>query len=158
MDDDKRKENIKILKKVFDKEIPKQIEKSIYNFSVNYAEEQETPFLLEQIYDDKFNEIMSHITDKKSSLVKSIKDGIIDPKKIASLQPHQLNPEKYEKIIKKKELEEYNKNNKASSDAFKCSKCKKKKCQVRTEQRRAGDEPPTIVITCTECGHVTTMN
>ena len=79
-------------------------------------------------------------------------------KKIALLKPEELNPDKYEKLLKKKEIEEYKKNDIKSSSAFKCSKCKKSKCSVTQKQTRAGDEPATTFVTCLECGHQFSFN
>ena len=84
--------------------------------------------------------------------MKSLKDKTIDSKKLAFLKPEELNPEKYEQLIKKKEFEEYKKNNASSSNAFTCTKCKKSRCQVSQKQVRAGDEPPTTFVDCLECG------
>ena len=39
-----------------------------------------------------------------------------------------------------------------------CSKCKKSRCQVAQKQTRSGDEPPTIFVTCLECGFCFTYN
>ena len=112
MDLHNRKSTLKRLEKIFDKKISKLIEESINSFSESYAETQGTPFLIEQIYQDKTDELFCQFEGKnKSKLIKDIKSGAIDPSTIAQLKPQELNPEKYEKITKKKELEEYNKNN-----------------------------------------------
>ena len=152
-----RKQSISKISKIFSKKIAENIEKSIYDFSDQYSENQGTPFLIEQIYTDKFEEIFCHLENKKSQLVEDIKKNKIDPSTVANLKPQELNPEKYEKITKKKELEEYNKNNKASTDIFKCSKCKKRKCSIEEKQVRAGDEPATTFVKCLECGHSWTI-
>lgn len=154
MDSQSRKSTLKDLEKIFNKKISVLIEESIFNFSESYSETQGTPFLMEQIYKDKLDELFCQFNGKnKSKLIKDIKSGIINPVIIAQLKPQELNPEKYEKITKKKELEEYNKTNKASTDIFKCSKCKKRKCTVEEKQVRAGDEPATTFVECQECGH-----
>jgi DNA-directed RNA polymerase subunit M/transcription elongation factor TFIIS len=72
---------------------------------------------------------------------------------VAFKNPEQLDPERYESIVKKREMEEYKKNNNSGTTAFTCSKCKKNRCQVSQKQTRAGDEPPTIFVTCLECNH-----
>ena len=69
------------------------------------------------------------------------------------MKPEELNPDNFEKIIKKKELEQYKKKNRATTNAFKCSKCKQRKCTVEEKQTRSGDEPATTFVTCMECGH-----
>ena len=84
-----------------------------------------------------------------------MKTNKIDPTKIALLKPDELNPNKYEKILKKKELEEFKKSNQATSSNYKCPKCKEKKVTVTQKQTRAADEPATTFIECKSCGHTT---
>jgi len=153
IDKDSREKFIKKLIKSLSKDISENIEISVYNFSKEYAEINDTPFLIQSIYDDKSNDILCLISNEDSKyLVKSLKDKTIDSKKLAFLKPEELNPEKYEQLIKKKEFEEYKKNNASSSNAFTCTKCKKSRCQVSQKQVRAGDEPPTTFVDCLECG------
>lgn len=149
--------SIELLTKYISKELAVIVEKNILNFSQDYAEINETPFLLESIYDTKVFEITSALSvakEKKYVLIKNENDA----SKIAFFKPEELYPEKYEDLLKKKEIEEYKKNNVKSSSAFKCSKCKKNKCQVTQKQIRAGDEPATTFVTCLECGHVFSFN
>lgn len=153
IDKDSREKFIKKLTKSLSKDISENIEISVYNFSKEYAEINDTSFLIQSIYDDKSNDILCLISNEDSKyLVKSLKDKTIDSKKLAFLKPEELNPEKYEQLIKKKEFEEYKKNNASSSNAFTCTKCKKSRCQVSQKQVRAGDEPPTTFVDCLECG------
>jgi transcription elongation factor S-II len=109
---------------------------------------------LESIYADKLNQLLCILnSDKLESILKSLKNKDFEAKTLAFLKPEELNPEKFEKIIKKKELEEHKKNNKATTNAFKCSKCGKRKCVVEEKQIRSGDEPATVFVECKECGH-----
>ena len=143
----------KIIKK---KDISKKVEDSIFKFTKEYTEQQGAPFLFESIYENKFNEIMKNL-DKDSdnkTLLDNLKKEVIKPEQLAFLKPEELDPDKYESIIKKKELEEYKKNNKSTTNIFKCSKCKSRKSTVHQQQTRAGDEPMTTYVTCQECGHV----
>jgi DNA-directed RNA polymerase subunit M/transcription elongation factor TFIIS len=152
--DSQRKLVIDKLNKLFKENTSKKIETSIYNFSDEFANTNNTPFLLESIYDTKSDEILSLLNNKESKqLLKSLQNNTVDPERLAYMKPEELNPEKYEQIIKKRELEEFKKNNGASSDAFTCSKCKKSKCKIEQKQTRAGDEPPTTFVTCLECNH-----
>ena len=111
----------KIDKLVKDKTISKKIEESIFKFTNDYTEQQGTPFLFESIYENKMNEILQNIDQKSEnkSLLENIKKGVINPDQIAFLKPEEINPDKYESIIKRKELEEYKKNNKSTTDIFK---------------------------------------
>ena len=54
---EKRNKIFKELSKNFGNEHAKDIEQSIYIFSQKYADDNETPFLLENIYDSKSDEI-----------------------------------------------------------------------------------------------------
>lgn len=161
IDSDCRKNVIKILSKVINEKSAKKIEESIFNFIRDYTETDTPSFLIQSIYETKSNDLINEITNKESDFllnaIKSdnIKGGIGN---IAFLKPEELNPDKYENIIKKKEMEEYKKNNKVGSSVFTCSKCKKSKCLVSQKQTRAGDEPPTTFVECLECGHVFKFN
>lgn len=147
-----RNKVIKDISKFFDKKISKQIEESIYQFSVSYAMDNETPFLFEQIYNTKSEELTIQFKESKL-LVKKIKDKEFKPNEIAFLKVEQLHPEKYDKILKKKNIEEHKKNNKKTTSAYKCPKCGARKAISEEKQTRRGDEPSTIFIECQECGH-----
>jgi DNA-directed RNA polymerase subunit M/transcription elongation factor TFIIS len=153
IDNNTRNTNVVSLSSLVDKKKAKEIETSIYNFSVEYAETNNSPYLLESIYDNKFEEIICQLKNN-NYILDNIKNNTIDCTKIAFLKPEEINPEKYEKIIKKRELEEYKKNNVIGSDAFTCVKCKQSKCKVTQKQTRAGDEPPTTFVECLNCGHI----
>tara|TARA_E500000178_G_scaffold355960_1_gene430790 strand:- start:260 stop:727 length:468 start_codon:yes stop_codon:yes gene_type:complete len=147
-----RNKNVDLLAKIFDKKISEKIEGGILGFAESYSESQGTPFLLDSIYQEKFNEILCLLESNKN-LVNLIKEGQIKPEEIAFKKAHELNPDKYEKINKKKEFEEKNKKDKPTTDLFQCPKCKKRRCTVSEKQTRRGDEPATSFIDCLECGH-----
>jgi len=153
METEKINETIKTLSKYVKKDFAKLIEKSINDFSVEYSEINEIPFLLESIYDTKVEEILYALYKNKDII--TTED---EAKRSAYMKPEELNPEKYEKVLKRKEMEEYKKNDIKSSTAFKCSKCKKSKCSVTQKQTRAGDEPATTFVTCLECGYNFSFN
>lgn len=153
IDKEKSLQSIKKLEKYISKDLTIIVEKSILDFSNEYAYANDTPFLADSIYDTKFEEITNAL-HKLPNLVKTIEDA----KKIAFMRPDELNPDNYDRLLKKKEIEEYKKTNIKSSSAFKCSKCKKSKCSVIQKQIRAGDEPATTFVTCLECGHNFSFN
>jgi DNA-directed RNA polymerase subunit M/transcription elongation factor TFIIS len=147
------------LKKYLSDKISSDIESGVNDFSKEYATTNDTPFLIDMIYETKSDDIMSQLQNKECDfLIKSLKAGKIDPKKIAFMKPEELDPDKYDSIIKKQQMAEYKKNNTVGSSIFTCSKCKKSKCEVTTKQTRAGDEPPTTFVNCLECGHVFKFN
>jgi len=153
METNKINNTIKLLSKYINEEYATLVEKSISKFATEYSETNEIPSLLENIYDSKLDEIIN-VLSKSSDLINNNNDA----KRIAFLSPAELNPDNYEKILKKKEMEEYKKNDVKSSSAFKCSKCKKSKCSVTQKQTRAGDEPATTFVTCLECGYNFSFN
>jgi len=159
IDNASRTEVTKQVTKILGEKIAKDVELSIYNFSKEYAETNDTPYLIQSIYDTKSEEILCQLNNKESQyLVSSLKEKKIDGKKVAFMKPEELNPEKYENIIKKREMEEYKKNNEAGSSVFTCAKCNKSRCSVTQKQTRAGDEPPTTFVKCLECGHTFKFN
>jgi len=159
VDKQTRDESKKNLSKYISSEYTNKVEESINKFSENYANANDTPYLIEQIYQTKFEEILKLIIDKENPFIlNSIKENKIDLSQIAFMKPDELNPEKYDKIMKKKNQEEYKKNNQATSNVFECKKCKNRKCQVTQRQTRAADEPATTFVTCMECGYEFSFN
>jgi len=151
-----REKNVKKISEILEKKIAEKIEESIYLFSKDYTETNETPFLLDSIYNDIFNEIYNLLINTKSCfLVEALKQNKIEPSKIAFMRPDELNPDKYESILKKKETEDYKKKNQATSSSYKCPKCKERKVSITQKQTRSADEPATLYIECKSCGHVT---
>jgi DNA-directed RNA polymerase subunit M/transcription elongation factor TFIIS len=146
------------LRKKFGDNISKDIEQSIYNFSEKYSEDNGTPFLIENIYNTKSEEILCLLNNKNLMyIIQAINKGKINPKKIGFMKLSELNPDKFSDIIKKKEVEQLRLKDKGATTAFECKKCKKNKCSIIEKQVRSGDEPATAFITCLECGHVFMM-
>jgi DNA-directed RNA polymerase subunit M/transcription elongation factor TFIIS len=130
----------------------KKIINSIINYTLEYAEINQTPFLIEEIFKTKFDELFE-LFSKNNYIKTLIKNKKIKPENICNIQPEILDPETYNHIIKKKELIELKKQNNGTTDAYTCKKCKNNKCNVTERQTRAGDEPATVFITCIECGY-----
>lgn len=132
----------------------KQIEDSIYNYSVSYAEsnnfsDEET---LIEIYGHKVDDIIFNLKDKSNNYLKSgILGNTID--NVGFLAPHKLNPNLWKAIIDKREWIEYKKNNMATTDIYLCKKCGKRKCTFYQLQTRSADEPMTTFVDCQVCGN-----
>ena len=161
IDKKKRDEVFNKFNKFFGPTISKDFEESIYNFSLDYAENNNSPFLLENIYISKADELYCLLTGNNlQKIIKAIKDGKIIPKNIATMRQVELNlllsNKQFVDIIKKRELNMMLSEKKGST-AFECKKCKKRKCSITEKQTRAADEPATQFITCLECGHVFTI-
>ena len=145
---DIRNKVYKSLKKRVGSKYAKIIETSIYVFSNQYAEINETPFLLEEIYKDKSIILLKIIKANLQFIIKSIENNIINPHMIAYMKPSEL----INTNIKTYDIKPI------GTNAFKCNKCNKKNTSVEERQVRAGDEPATLFITCLECGNVFTKN
>jgi transcription elongation factor S-II len=139
--------------KMLGKDIAIIVEQSVYQFSEEYAEYNSTPYLLEQIYTSKAEELLSTIGKNLKFILDSIKSNTIDPTKIAYMRPSDLNMDQYSDIIKKQSMIK----KQSSSQAFECDKCHKRNTQVEERQVKSGDEPTTLFITCLECGNVFTI-
>lgn len=138
------------ISKLLTKKIGKKFIEQVKNFSKKYAEENNIEFMEDSIFETKMDELKD-VLMKNKELIKDLKKNESLLKNICYLKPEQLYPDRYSDIINKKNIEEYRKNNKATSDAFTCSKCKSKKTTISERQTRSGDEPATIFITCVEC-------
>lgn len=146
IDKDTRNKVLKEISKYIPDDIDKKIELGIYNFSKEYSELNSTPFLLEQIYDDKASEIIDLLKSKHLQyIVTQLKKDNIKPEKIAFMSIDELKP-----TIKKEETDTI----KGTKGLVDCPKCKKSNVITKEIQRRAADEPADIYATCLECGNV----
>lgn len=149
------------------------IEKSIYKWSLDYAEEKGIVKMwmdkkFRNLYINKANHLFtvlipssyvynnSHGKSEYESFMEKIQNKIILLENIADYQPYELLPTKWNDFIENKNKKDDNIcNNKqiAKTDMFKCSKCKKRECSYYELQVRSADESMTVFITCLNCGH-----
>mgnify|MGYP000530652858 CR=1 FL=1 len=90
------------------------------------------------------------------NLLKKIMSGDISPKNLVNLSPAELYPEKWNIYIKRQEVldkEVIESTEHATTDQFKCPRCRLRKCTYVSAQTRSADEGMTNFITCVECGH-----
>lgn len=140
-----RDKSLKDISKFLGNEIAIKVEEGIFNFSSEYAENNGTPFLLQQIYETKAEEIIQILKGKTLQfIIKSIKDNKIKPDRIAYMRKSELVPQlKKDNNIKKKK----------GSNLFKCEKCKKRNTSITELQLMRADEPASQIVTCLECSH-----
>ena len=168
---DNRKKAKEISKKLINELNENQIielEKSIYNWSINYAEKKnvikswsDKRFM--NIYVSKLKTILCYL--KKDSyiykneytniLLDKILTNEVNISDVVFMKPHNIIPEKWEESIQKLSKISENSVNKqiAKTDQFKCSKCKKRECSYYELQVRSADESTTIFVTCLNCSH-----
>ena len=144
---DIRETVLKEISKYIPAEVDKEIEESIYIFSEEYAKNNGTPFLLEQIYNSKAEELINIFKSKNLQfIITKLKNEEFNPKKLAFLTKEELAPNTSIKNDKKDDG--------GTKGLVDCPKCKKSNVKIREVQKRAADEPADLYATCLECGHV----
>jgi DNA-directed RNA polymerase subunit M/transcription elongation factor TFIIS len=136
--------------KYFEDETLERVMEGLNEFALKYVETNDCPFLINDIFNNKVDEICQTI-EKSDYLAEMITIGNILPEEIGYMKPHELCPEKYKAIIEKKAYEHNQKKNKGTN-IFSCKKCKQSNCEVTQKQTRAADEPATTFVKCLECG------
>lgn len=145
-----------LVKYTNDIDIAAKIEAGIYEYALIYCyiEDYSTSFLI-PVYNEKLNEIIENLNPNSridnKFLLKALKENTISGQSIAFMKPHEIHPDNWEKEINKKKMTEYKKDNMAATDAYKCHKCKKRKCRVYQLQTRSADEPLTTFVSCLVC-------
>ena len=154
--DELRYNSINVLRNFIDSEEKCElIEKSIYDFTTDYVRENAVETIINEIYKNKFDDIIVNIDKSKINnnyLLGAITCDAIDVSNIAFLAPQSLFPDNWKKIIDRRNLIEDKKKNMATTNIFKCKKCHKKKCSVYQMQTRSADEPMTTFVNCLMCG------
>ena len=140
-----RNKTFNLLNKMLGPDTGLIIEKSINRFSNEYAEINETMFLVEEIYKSKSEDLLKIIGSNLQFIIKSIKNNLINPHMIAFIKSSELDKNQhYVTPIDIKPI---------GTDAFECDKCKKRNTSVEERQVKSADEPATLFITCLECGY-----
>ena len=134
------------------------LEKGIFNFSLEHATKKnvvkkwENQYFV-KIYLDRLKSIYINLKDEH--VLSLIIDEKIKPHKLAYMSHQEMQPHKWSQLIEEKKIRDQNKYEpklEASSDDFKCWKCKSKKCTYYQLQTRSADEPMTTFVTCLNCG------
>tara|TARA_Y100001935_G_scaffold254314_1_gene262987 strand:- start:1481 stop:2002 length:522 start_codon:yes stop_codon:yes gene_type:complete len=135
------------------------LEKGIYNYTIKYSIEnnilkqwQNKNFVL--IYLQKLKSLLCNL--KNENILKDIKNKKYKVHELAFMTHYELRPDIWEKLIELKKIKDENKFStriEASTDNFKCNKCKSKKCSYYQLQTRSADEPMTTFVTCLDCGN-----
>lgn len=143
-----------------DKKKVKEIETSIYNYSIKEASERnivkkwDNPIFV-MVYKDRFKSIWINLKTN-TSLLDKIKRNEIRPSDVGSLTHQQMNPEGWNELIQRKierDNNTFTTDTKGASKEFKCGKCKKRETTYYQVQTRSADEPMTTFVTCLNCGN-----
>lgn len=141
------------------------LEKGIYNWCIDYANDHKiirnwSNPIFHRLYLEKVRHIVSNIDNecyiKNPKLFERLREKEFAPHEIAYMKPENLYPNMWKDTIEKhlKKFEYAYENKKvATTDQFRCGKCKKRECTFYLMQTRSSDEPETIFIRCVNCGH-----
>jgi len=139
----------------------KNLEKSIYNYSVKNCEIPSWEnAIFKSMYKQKYLGIMVALTGTRSDLVNRITDGTVKTKDIAAMQPDELWPTgpyalEKQKLLAKSLIKLKN-THEVPADfvgMFKCGKCKSERTTYYQLQTRSADEPMTTFVTCLDCSN-----
>lgn len=135
------------------------LEKGIFNYSLKHAEKinvvkkWDNNYFV-KIYVNRLRTIKSNLKDE--TLFKSIINKKIKAHEVAFMSHQEMQPDNWSELLELKKIRDENKYEpklEASTDDFKCWKCKSKKCTYYQLQTRSADEPMTTFVSCLDCGN-----
>ncbi len=145
--------------------ISRNIEKSIYNYSIQLASKKGikrkwTNKVFKNLYVSKIRSIYSNLKEDSYIQNKEFKNriltGEINPNEIAEVSIYDIFPNVWKDLIDekiKKDKLKYELKPEAMTDVFKCRKCGSRSCSYYEVQTRSADEPMTQFINCLDCGN-----
>tara|TARA_B110000977_G_C10896393_1_gene423470 strand:- start:221 stop:763 length:543 start_codon:yes stop_codon:yes gene_type:complete len=144
--------------------ICKEIEKSIYNYTMDISDKKGIikswdNKIFKNCYKQKCVSIYSNLDTtnyiKNNYLLHKVMIGEINVSNIAFMEPHELFPERWDELLKQKHLEDqciYETRTDMGTDLFHCGRCHAENCSYYQLQTRSADEPMTTFVTCLNCG------
>ena len=144
--------------------ISKNLEKGIYNWSIQQAKKDKiirkwTNSYFVRLYICKLHNIILNLNKNSyvgnKTLLKKLKKGDFQPHELAFMSHQEMYPQKWKSLINAKIKRDENMcttNLESATDEFKCYKCKNRKCTYYQLQTRSADEPMTTFVTCLICG------
>jgi transcription elongation factor S-II len=135
------------------------LERGIYNFIIQKATNEQivkkwsNPHFV-QIYIDHARSVYTNLGVDR--VKQSVLSRAIKAQDLPFMSHQQMLPEKWNSLLEQKCIRDKNKYEvhlEASTDNFKCYKCKSRECTYYQMQTRSADEPMTIFVTCIKCGN-----
>ena len=143
--------------------LSRNIEKNIYNITINYSKEHNINRKWDNktfynLYFSKIRSIYSNLNKdsyiKNNYLLDKVKSGDIKPDDISKLSVYEIHPDNWKEIIDakiKRDKMKYEIKPEAMTERYKCRKCGSRKCSYYEMQTRSADEPMTQFFTCLDC-------
>jgi DNA-directed RNA polymerase subunit M/transcription elongation factor TFIIS len=142
----------------------KDLEIGIYNYCIQYATNHKVikNWKNKQFYNlyiEKARSVISNLD--KNSFIKNerllirLNEKEFQPHEIAFMKPENMYPDKWKDTLSafyKKFENAYENKNLATTDMWKCGKCKKRVCTYWSMQTKSADEPETQFVRCVNCG------
>ena len=151
-------------------DISKEIESSIYNYSIEQAKIR----CIEPLMSDKFfrriyvnkiitlyNNIDKESYIKNNHFLERLLNNEFDVKNIAFLSPKDINKEHWKSYIDRQSANDeflYSRTAGIRTKEYKCGRCKERNCTYYQLQVRCSDEPMTTFINCLNCGNRWSFN
>jgi hypothetical protein len=147
-----------------DKDDLNELERGIYNASLNEAKTRQIPLTWEH---ETFRWIYGMVAKRaianfnpdsyvgNKHLIQRWKDGEFTLDQIGGWSPYELKPMHWKDLkdqLLRREQRILEGNLSMATDRFRCSQCKEKKCSYYELQTRSADEPMTIFVKCLNCG------
>ena len=164
--DEYRNKYVAFLNKQVEEEIiSRQIEKSIFNYTIDISIKEKiemkwsNPYF-KNLYLSKIRSIYANLKSDSYIQNKEFKNKIIskeiDPKTIAALSIYDIFPENWKALFDEKARKDKIKfefKPEAMTDIFKCRKCGSRSCSYYEVQTRSADEPMTQFVNCLDCNN-----
>jgi transcription elongation factor S-II len=150
---------IKLKNLLKNEKLASNLEKGIFNYSLKHAEKinvvkkWDNSYFV-KLYINRLRTITINL--KNEELINSILNKKIKAHEVAFMTHQEMQPNKWEELLELKKIRDENKYEpklEASTDDFKCWKCKSKKCTYYQLQTRSADEPMTTFVSCLDCGN-----
>lgn len=164
-EDELRNKYVNLIEKYIPHPHSRNIEKGIYNYTIDIAEKNDIRCSWEiiqfkNLYLSKIRSIYSNIKDdsyiKNVEFKHKILDGNFDNSNIAYMSVYDIFPDAWKELFDAKAAKDKRKSEikpEAMTDAYKCRKCGSRKCSYYELQTRSADEPMTQFINCLDCNN-----
>lgn len=139
---------------------PSEVEISAFNRAIDSCYKRGTPASWDNPrFCEAYKSAALYVICNVDDINRRIAEGGIEPRKAASASPCELSPSKWSEMVdvQRKRNEARGCRPEATTEQFRCRKCKGRNCTYYELQTRSADEPTTIFVTCVDCNSRWTM-